>query len=350
MKVVSEVFALMPVWISEILSNFLRVTWWIVSICFAYVDWPQLWSMDFDFNWGDSEQVCSVFDILSNLTENLLDSDVGTLREIHAKCVCKKFGCVKMPIRIVKQLPLSPYVELVYLLLKGNSMLFFVSVCFKICRSKIRDLQSLVAWVKTRFRRDLAQSVEKACSPSDGAESVEKACSGSDGAQSVEKACSRSDGAQSKLSDGDFNKIIQTIKNALNKRSHLFDEGLKRRMSDLLLCVPDCSIGTRWHLQYINEGEIPKGIEIVDPELFSTINGKMRFSGRGWSELYKEKITLDHYVKFDFIAYYPRPFVFGEERDLKPILGALDDVAFRVELEKQPDLYRDILAVHASQH
>ena len=324
-------------WILKIFFKCMRLVRWIVSICFAYVDWSQLWSMDFDFNWGDSEQGCGVFDILSNLTENLLDSDVGTLREIHAKCMCKKFGCVKMPIRIVKQLPLSPYVELVYLLLKGNSMLFFVSVCFKICRSKIRDLQSLVAWVKTRFRRDWAQSVEKACS-------------GSDGAESVEKACSRSDGAQSKLSDGDFNKIIQTIKNALNKRSHLFDEGLKRRMSDLLLCVPDCSIGTRWGLKYINDGEIPKGIEIVDPELFRTINGKMCFSGRGWSELYKEKITLDHYVKFDCVAYYPRPFVFGEERDLKPILCALDDVAFRVELEKQPDLCRDILAVHASQH
>jgi hypothetical protein len=38
---------------------------------------------------------------------------------------------------------------------------------------------------------------------------------------------------------------------------------------------------------------------------------------------------------------------FGRKEDRNAINDALKDAAFRVELEKQPDLCRDILALHA---
>ena len=335
MKVVYDVFALVRV-AGWILFNFLRLVRWILSIYFAYVDWPRLWSMDFDFNWGDSEQGCGVFDILSNLNEFLLDPDEGTLREMYEKCLCKRVDCMRMPPQFLKKLRLPPDVGLVQLALTGNWMFFFVSLCFRIC-----GIQSPVPWIKACFRSDGVQSRVawiKTCFRSDGVQS-RVACV---------KTCSLSDAGKSKLSDEDFNKIVLAIQNAMYKPSHAFHERLKGEMSNFLLCIPNYAMGTKWISRYIDENDSDKGIEITNPALLRMIRTKQRrLSGKEWTAFCIGDITETHYVKDGYCGYYPSPLIFGRKEDLESILGALKDDAFRVELEKKPDLCRDILAVHA---
>jgi hypothetical protein len=95
--------------------------------------------------------------------------------------------------------------------------------------------------------------------------------------------------------------------------------------------------------------DFQKGVEMKDKELLRKVQCKykMCFSGEEWSSHCKEKITLDHYMREEKFLYYPMPLDFGRLEDQKSILGALKDAAFRVELEKQPDLCREILALHA---
>jgi hypothetical protein len=131
--------------------------------------------------------------------------------------------------------------------------------------------------------------------------------------------------------------------------SHAFDERMGKRMSDLLLCIPDYAIGTRWGIRMGSAEDVQKGIEMKDEKLLTTVQRKFKmcFSGQEWSSHCKEKITLDHYMRYENFLFYPKPLDFGRKEDVKPILDALKDAAFRVELEKQPDLCSDILALHA---
>lgn len=332
-----------------ILPLLIRVMYWIFSIGFASVDLFQLGSMDFEFNWGTDKQSCGVIDVISNLSEILLDPNVGTLREIHAKCVSKKGNYENVPMDILKKI--EPPLELIlaHMGLRGNSVRFVLRTLYKMYKHP-----SLVSWVKTCFGGFGVQfGVEcvKACFGGFGVQSgVEcvKACLCvvQSGVACVKK-CFRSDGVQSKLSDEDFDKIIRRLHKGLHMPSHAFDERIRKKMSDLLLCIPDYAIGTRWGIRLASEEDPQKGVELKDPKLLHTVQCKMHFSAKEWSTHCTEKITRDHYFKYEMFVYYPMPFEFGRQEDLKSILNALKDAAFRVELEKEPDLCRDILALHA---
>jgi hypothetical protein len=326
------------------------VMWWIFSIGSAYVDWFQLGSMDFDFTWGTDKQTCGVLNVISNLNEILLSPKVVTLREIHVKCACEMANCQRVPMEILKKIALPLDVILLRIVLRGYWMLF---VCFEIYKWR-----SCVTWFKECFWSAGLQSVVtcfKACFRSDGVESRFawfKACFRSDGVQSgvtCVKVCFRSAGVQPKLPDEDFDKIIQRVQKGLHRPSHAFDERMGKRMSDLLLCIPDYAIGTRWGIKPASPEDVQKGIEMKDEKLLKTVQRKLKmcFSGQEWSSHCKEKITLDHYMKHENFLFYPKPLDFGRQEDVNPILDALKDAAFRVELEKQPDLCSDILALHA---
>jgi hypothetical protein len=328
----------------------LWVMWWILSIGSAYVDWFQLGSMDFDFTWGTDGPTCGVLNIISNLNEILLSPNAVTLREIHVKCACEMANCQRVPMEILKKIALPFNVVLLRIVLRGNWMFF---VCFEIWK-----LRSCVTWFKACFRSDGLQSGVtwfKACFRSDGVESRFawfKASFRSDGVQSgvaCVKVSFGGAGFQPKLSDEDFDKIILRLQKGLHRPSHAFDERMGKRMSDLLLCIPDYAIGTRWGIRMGSAEDVQKGIEMKDEKLLTTVQRKykMCFSGQEWSSHCKEKITLDHYMRYENFLYYPKPLDFGRKEDLNPILDALKDAAFRVELEKQPDLWSDILALHA---
>jgi len=346
-----------------ILPLLIRVMWPIFSIGSAYVDWFQLGSMDFEFNWGTDKQSCGVIDIISNLSEILLDPNVGTLREIHAKCVSKKGNYENVPMYILKKIELPLELILAHMGLRVKWVWFVLRTLYKMYKHP-----SLVSWIKTCFGGFGVQfGVEcvKACFGGFGVQSgVEcvKAClcvvqSGvacvkkclcvvQSGVACVKK-CFRSDGVQSKLSDEDFDKIIRRLHKGLHMPSHAFDERIRKKMSDLLLCIPDYAIGTRWGIRMASEEDSQKGVELKDPKLLHTVQCKMHFSAKEWSTHCTEKITRDHYLRYEMFVYYPMPFEFGRQDDLKSILNALKDAAFRVELEKEPDLCRDILALHA---
>ena len=162
------------------------------------------------------------------------------------------------------------------------------------------------------------------------------------------KACLDDDTVQSKLSDEDFKKIVCAIENALRTLMFTFDKHLNAEMSKFLLCLDDCKIGTKWSSRILSSEDDRKGIEMKNLELLNTIRKKRRFSGKEWNTHCTEDLTLDHYFRDrdSGLEYYPDPFVFGLKKDEHSILNALKDVALRAELEKHPQLCRDILATY----
>jgi hypothetical protein len=178
-----------------------------------------------------------------------------------------------------------------------------------------------------------------------------KACLDGDRGQSpvaCVKACLDGDTVQSKLSDEDFKKIVDAIENALRTRMYTFDKHLNAEMSKFLLCLDDCKIGTKWSSRMASSEDDRKGIEMKNLELLNTIKKKRHFSGKEWNTHCTEDLTLDHYFRDrdSCFEYHPDPLVFGLKKDEPSILKALKDVALRAELEKHPQLCRDILAAY----
>jgi len=320
--------------VRDVFYVILWVVWWIFSIVFAYMDLCLLGSMDFDFTWGTNKETCGVLNIIWNLNEILLSPNVVTLREIHVKCACEMANCQRVPMEILKKIALPFSVIFLRIVLRGLWMLFF---CFEIYKWRSymtwfkecfwsAGFESRFAWFKASFRSDGVQS----------------------GVACV-NVCFGSAGVQPKLSDEDFDKIILRLEKGLDMSSHALDERMGKRMSDLLLCIPDYAIGTRWAIRNGSEQDVQKGIEMKDEELLKTIQRQFRmcFSGQEWSSHCQEKITPDHYLRYKNFLYYPKPLDFGRKEDVDSILDAMKDAVFRVELEKQPDLCSDILALHA---
>ena len=90
-------------------------------------------------------------------------------------------------------------------------------------------------------------------------------------------------------------------------------------------------------------------IEIENMAVTRKFATTVKFSSEQWSALYPQKITANHHFRNEYSVYYPDPLIFGKKADLETILDALKDPNFRVELQKRPDLCKQIVAVHVAQ-
>jgi hypothetical protein len=308
----------------------LRFVWWCFSMRSAFVDWFQLGSVDLDFIWDTDRQSCGFPNIVSKVLETLLSPSAVTLREMYVKCACEMGTCDGVPMAILTKIALPFHVMMLHLILRGNWVLF---VSFEVYNMRhyvgcVKEgVESSFTWFKACFRSDTVQS----------------------GVACVKVSLPSAEVQPKLLPDEDFEKILRRLQTSLYRESLVLDERLQKRMSDLLLCIPDYAIGTRWGIRMGSAEDFQKGIEMKDQKLFRTVQfqRKMIFSGEEWSSHCTEKITPDHYMREEDFLYYPMPLDFGRKEDRKAINDALKDAAFRVELEKQPDLCRDILALHA---
>ena len=297
----------------------------------AYVDYFELGSVD--FSWDSSEDRCNLGEIFANRNKIFVDWDIPTLREIHAKCMCATDDCEKLPIES---------------LANEITMPFDVVLCRMILRFLCSGsmFYGMCASVKDCFWSDNVPSCAEWCVAS------VKTCI--DRLQSCAARVNVRVGSarpQSKFSDKDLDQVISFIKCVLLNLYHGFDDRMQRELSGLLLRIPRYAMGTNWKMLYDTSGDC-QGIELKDQKLADLLFHNMCIAETEWTALCITDITPSHYVRCTEIkgfVYYPDPLVFGRSEHQESILKACDDAAFRVELSKNAQLCRDLLALEARQ-
>jgi len=327
-----------------------RVLLWLMPTLLAYVDY-EFGSMD--FSWDSNEDRCNLGEIFANIDKIFVDWDIPTLREIHAKCMCVRDDCENLPMQSLANEVGMPFdVVLSHMILRffnSGSMLYRIWTTFskhvspsRVASAKtcIERVLSCAASAKTCIDRVLSCAASaKTC--------IDRVLSCAAGLN-VRVGSAR---LQSKFSDKDLDQVISVIQCVLLNLYQEFDERMQRELSELLLRIPRYAMGTKWKIIFDKSGDC-QGTELKNQKLADLLYHNRCIAEKEWTALCITDITPSHYVRCTNskgFVYYPDPFVFGRREDRESILKVCEDAAFRVELSKNAQLCRDLLALDAQQ-